>query len=63
MAGSGPAAGTDAGSKVQSVPTAPASEECAEKTAEEKDGGSHEENRALKFLSIQGSDSTSRKIL
>lgn len=33
MAGSGPAAGTDAGSEVQPIPTAPASEGCAEKTA------------------------------
>lgn len=33
MAGSGTAAGTDAGNEVWSVLTAPASEECAEKTA------------------------------
>lgn len=33
MAGSGTAAGTDAGNEVRSVLTAPALEECAENTA------------------------------
>lgn len=61
MAGSGPAAGTDAGSEVQSVPTAPASEGCADKTAQEKDGGSHEENRALKFISLRGQTAHQQK--